>query len=123
MADVLAHVAAVLTAVWGVAHALPTRQVMAGFEPITEDNRRVMVQEWLVEALAMWGIAALVGAVTVVGADTDVAAWAYRVSAGLLIALATLTVLTGARTPIVWFRVCPILLSTSAALLLISSFV
>jgi hypothetical protein len=43
MADVLAYLAAVLIAVWGVAHALPTRQVMAGLEPITEDNRRVMV--------------------------------------------------------------------------------
>ena len=66
---------------------------------------------------------ALVVAVMVVGGDTDVAAWAFRVSAGLLIALATLTVFTGARTPIVWFKVCPVLLSTSAALLLISSFV
>src|SRR5664280_666591 len=63
---------------WGVAHAVPTSQVIAGFEPITVDNRRVMLQEWLVEAVTMWGIAALVIVVTAVGGDSDVTAWVYR---------------------------------------------
>jgi hypothetical protein len=29
--------------------------------------------------------------------------------------------LTGARTPVVWFKVCPVLVTTSAALLLAAS--
>src|SRR5664280_570518 len=74
----LAHVAAAITVSWGVAHAVPTSQVIAGFEPITVDNRRVMLQEWLVEAVTMWGIAALVIVVTAVGGDSDVTAWVYR---------------------------------------------
>ena len=28
--------------------------------PITADNRRIVVQEWLAEAFTMWGIAAMV---------------------------------------------------------------
>jgi len=72
MGEALAHVAAAITGSWGVAHAVPTSQVIAGFEPITVDNRRVMLQEWLVEAVTMWGIAALVIVVTAVGGDTDV---------------------------------------------------
>src|SRR5664280_1068092 len=75
MGEALAHVAAAITGSWGVAHAVPTSQVIAGFEPITVDNRRVMLQEWLVEAVTMWGIAALVIVVTAVGGDTDVTAW------------------------------------------------
>jgi hypothetical protein len=85
---------------------MPTRQVVAGFGPVGADNRRVIVQEWLAEAFTMWGITAIVVAATVAGgAAGDVRAWAYRVAAALLVALGVLTVLTGARTPLVWFKV------------------
>ena len=122
MSEILAYVAAALTGLWGVAHAIPTAQVVAGFEPITADNRRVLIQEWLAEAFTMWGIAAVVIASTVVGEPgSSVIDSVYRVTAGLLLALAILTGLTGARTPVVWFKICPVLLSTSAVLLLIAS--
>ena len=70
----------------------------------------------------MWGIAGIVIAMTVVaGAGADASAWVYRVAACLLVALAVLTGLTGARTPVVWFRICPVLLTGSALLLIIAS--
>ncbi len=70
------------------------------------------------------GLAAAVVAVTLVGgAESAVTVAVYRVVAGLLVALAVLTGLTGARTPVVWFKVCPVLLSVSAALLLAASIV
>jgi len=121
--DVLGYVAAGVVALWGVAHAIPTPQVLAGFEPITEDNRRVVLQEWLAEAFTMWGLAAIVVVATAVGgADSDVTQWVYRAVAGLLLALAVLTGLTGARTPVVWFKICPALLTSSAVLLVVASF-
>ena len=67
MSTVLAYVSAAIVAVWGILHAVPTRQVLAGFQPITVDNRRVITQEWLAEALTMWGIAAVVIAATAAG--------------------------------------------------------
>ncbi len=45
----------------------------------------------------------------------------YRVLAGVLIALAALTAFTGARTPVIWFKVCPFVLTGAAALLLAGS--
>ena len=121
--DVNAYLAAGLVALWGVAHAIPTRQVVAGFEPITADNRRVITQEWIAEAFTMWGVATAVAVATAVGgADARPTVWLYRVAAGLLAALATLTALTGARTPVIWFKICPFLLGTAAALLLAASF-
>lgn len=120
--EVLAYVAAALIALWGVSHAVPTRQVVKGFEPITADNRRVLTQEWLAEAFTMWGVAALVVVVTVVDADSTVTDWAYRACAGLLLALAVLTAVTGARTPVIWFKICPVLLAGSSTLLLVASF-
>ena len=122
MAALLAYLAGAIVAVWGVAHAVPTRQVLAGFAPISTDNQRIVAQEWLAEAFTMWGIAALVIVVTAVGGtDAAARAWAYRVAAGLLVALGTLTALTGARTRVVWFKICPLLLGGSAVMLLAAS--
>lgn len=119
--EALAYVAAAVTGLWGVAHAIPTRQVLAEFAPITADNRRVLEQEWLAETVTMWGVATLVVVVTATASDADVTAWVYRVAAGLLVALAVFTAFTGARTPVVWFKICPALLGTSAALLVAAS--
>ena len=70
------------------------------------------------------GIAAVVIAVTAVGgADAAARWWVYRVAAGLLVALGALAALTGARTRVVWFKVCPVLLAGSAALLVAASLV
>jgi len=65
----------------------------------------------------MWGIAAVVIEVTAARAGTGGAAAAYGACAALLVALAVLTALTGARTGNAWFRVCPYLQGTAAALL------
>src|SRR5262249_44500356 len=98
--------------------AVPTRQVVAGFGPISMDNRRVIVQEWLAEAFTMWGIAAIVIAATAAGgAMTDVRAWVYRVAAALLVALGALTAVPGARAAVVWFKVCPLVMVVAAVLL------
>ena len=119
--EVLAYIAAAMTGLWGMAHAIPTRQVVAGFGPISKDNRLVVTQEWLVEAFAMWGLAILVVVVTAVASGASITSWVYRIVAGLLLALAGLTALTGARTAVIWFKICPVLLTSSAALLLIAS--
>jgi len=86
---VLAYAAAAITALWGVAHAVPTRRVVAGFGPIGVDNRRVLVQEWLAEAVTLWGVAGLVVVVTAVGGGTDVTRRVYWVVAGVLLVLAS----------------------------------
>ena len=122
MATVLAYGAATLVTLWGVAHAIPTRQVLKGFEPISVDNRRIILQEWLAEALTMWGIAAVILSVTIAaGAGATASHWTYRATAGLLLALAILTSVTGARTAVTWFKICPLLLTVAAALLVWAS--
>ena len=112
-----------VVALRGVAHVLPTRNVLAGFAPISVDNRRVVLQEWLVEAVTMWGIAALVVVCTVVGGGaSQVTSWFCRAAA---------TAgrrggghpLTGADAKVIWFKICPVLLTSSAVLLLFASLV
>jgi hypothetical protein len=122
MASTLAYAASAIVELWGLAHAIPTRQVIAGFEPISKDTRRIVLQEWLAEAFMMWGVATLVITVTIAGgAGAHTTQWVYRIAAVLLIALAVLTSFTGARTTVTWFKICPLVQAGSAALLLAAS--
>jgi hypothetical protein len=123
MSAVLAYVAAAVVAFWGLAHVIPTRRVVAGFGEVSVDNRRVITQEWLAEGIAMWGTAAFVIAATAAAGPGDVRAWVYRVAAALLVAVGVLTGVTGARTAVVWFKVCPAVMALAAGLLLAASVV
>lgn len=98
---------------------LPTARVVHGFDDTSHDNRLVITQEWIAEAMTMWFIAAVVVIATAVGGSghslTD---WVYGASAVMLLAVAVLTTVTGARTPVIFFKICPVLQVATAALLL-----
>lgn len=120
MSDPLAFAAAGLVLLWGTAHVVPTRQVVGGFGEISQDNRLVLVMEWVTEALAMWLVAGLVVAFAVTGAEAA-ARLVYRICAGFLVVLAAWTTGTGARTPVIWFKLCPAVLALTAGLLVAAS--
>jgi hypothetical protein len=79
---------------------LPTQAVADGFGNISHDNRRILVMEWIAEGITHISIAALVIFVTAAEGSGDSASQlVYRVSAVLLVLLAALTTVTGARIP------------------------
>jgi hypothetical protein len=122
MSSALAYLAAGVLVLWGVAHVLPTARVVAGFNDTSHDNRLVITQEWIAEGMTMWFIAAVVVLATAAGGShlvlTD---WIYRASAIMLVVLAVLTTMTGARTPVVFFKICPFLQGFTAAMLVAAS--
>jgi hypothetical protein len=123
-AALLAYVASAILITWGSAHLAPTRTVAASFGAISTDNRRIFVMEWMAEGITHISIGLLVILVTAIeGAGDPTTQLVYIVSAGILVVLASLTARTGARTPVIWFRVCPIVLTISAALLVLASIV
>ncbi|HET7855745.1 MAG TPA: hypothetical protein VFL41_04750 [Gaiellaceae bacterium] len=118
--SLLVYGAAVAVAFWGVAHLIPTSSVVAGFGRISNDNRRLLTMEWVAEGMTLIFVGVLVAAVTLAGgADDDVGVAVYWTSAGLLAAIAVLTTFTGARTPVAWFKACPVVLGACIALLVI----
>jgi hypothetical protein len=124
MSEWVAIVTAAVVALWGVAHIIPTRSVVSGFGSISVDNRRVITQEWLVEAFAMWFIAAVVILAAVTAQPGSMTSdWIYRASAAVLLAVGGITALTGARTAVIWFKICPVLLTITAIALLVASFI
>ena len=123
MSEAFAFVAAGIVFVWGVSHIIPTRQVIAGFGEITQDNRYIITMEWVAEGLAFVFVAILIVAVTW---STNVAEKAedlvYWVVSGFLITIGVWTAMTGARTGVIWFKACPVVMSVSSGLLITASF-
>ena len=107
---------------WGVAHIVPTKSVVAGFEPLTRDNRLVLTMEWIAEGLTLAFIGVLGVLMTaLVGPETAGAAVAYRACAGMLVVLAAWTALMGARTAVVMFKICPVVKTAVAAMFVVAS--
>jgi len=120
---VFAYAASAILIAWGTAHLVPTRAVAASFGGISLDNRRILVMEWMAEGITHISIGLLVILATAIdGAADATTQLLYVVAAGILAVLAALTTATGARTPIIWFRICPFVLTTAAALLLAAAF-
>ena len=125
MPDALAYLAAGIVFLWGVSHIIPTRQVVAGFGNISEDNRHIITMEWVAEGLSFIFVAALVVAVTWSGKTPKAAEdLVYWVSTGFLITIGVWTAMTGARTSgggAIWFKMCPVVMSVASGLLLAAS--
>ena len=122
--EILAFAGGLVLIVWGAAHIAPTRSVVASFQPITHDNRLVLVLEWVAEGFTHIFVGVLVILVTAVdGTAASGSKVVYRATAVFLVLLVGLTAATGARTPVVWYRICLVVLSSVAALLLAASLV
>jgi hypothetical protein len=115
--DVLFCVASALTGLWGVAHLVATRGVVAGFGELTPDNRRIITMEWIVEGVALISTAVFVAIATALDSQTTVSSAVYAVATTTLLALALVSLLTGFRVAFLPFRLCPIIFTLSAVLI------
>ena len=43
----LLYVGSIVIFMWGVSHIVPTKGVVEGFGPITEENRLLITMEWV----------------------------------------------------------------------------
>ena len=122
MPEVLAYVAAGIVFLWGVSHIIPTKQVVAGFGEISRDNRLIITMEWVAEGLSFMFVAVLIVTVTWSGSVPEAASdLVYWVCIGFLLTIGVWTGMTGARTGVIWFKMCPVVMSVTSALLLASS--
>ncbi len=115
--DALLYIGSALTGIWGISHLFATRGVVKGFGPLTEDNRRIITMEWIVEGVALVSVAVLVAAVTAVDSSAAAAAAAYAAAVGTLIVLAIVSLFTGFKIKFWPFRLCPAIFTASAILI------
>jgi len=120
--DVMLYIGSVAITLWGIAHIVPTKPVVAGFGAISEDNRRIITMEWIAEGLTLCFIGLLVLFVTIWGgSESSVSILVYRISAVMLLVMAGVSLFTGARTSILPIKICPIVKTTVAILFILGS--
>jgi len=114
---------AVLTAIWGIAHLFPTKDVVTGFGDISEDNRHIITMEWIIEGVSLIFIGFLVAIVTFIDPQTVVSGAVYIVSASGLLVLALISLFTGFKINFLPFKLCPFIFTGSAILMIVGSLI
>ena len=122
MSQLMLYAGAGIIAIWGIAHLANTKGALDSFEPMSVDTRRVTAMEWIMEGLTLTFIATLVVLVTAVADAQGLASTlVFRVSAGMLLVMAVVSLFTGARVSFWAYRLCPAIFGTSAVLFWIGS--
>ncbi len=112
-----------LTAFWGVMHLVKTGPVVAGFEPLGDDNRHVLRMEWILEGVTLCFVAVLVSVFTLWrGPDALASVIVFRLSALFLLVMAAVSLFTGAKASPLPYKLCAPIFTTAAALILVGSF-
>jgi hypothetical protein len=124
LSSILLYIGSGIIFIWGVAHIIPTMSIVKGFGELTDDNRRIIIMEWIAEGLTLCFIGVLVFLITFLVGPQDLAAGiVYRVSYIMLALMAALSANTGARTSIVPMKICPWIKMTVAVLFLLGTIV
>jgi hypothetical protein len=114
MSETLVYIGSAVIVRWGVGHLAASKSVIAGFSSVSPDNHRVITMEWIAEGLALCFVGAI-GALSAFagGSGAAIVVWACVV---MLVVLAILSLLTGARTSVLPMRICPFVKLGVAAL-------
>jgi hypothetical protein len=110
-----------LTVLWGITHLVPTRNVVKDFGDISQDNRHIITMEWIVEGFSLILIGTLVIVVTIIDPLAPISRAVYIVSSIGLFGLALISLFTGFKVNFFPFKLCPLILSTSAVMILIGT--
>jgi hypothetical protein len=117
MNDALIYIGAGIIILWGIAHIIPTKAIVKGFGTISKDNKKVLTMEVIAEGLTLIFLGLLPILVTVLGDSQSTTAFVVYIASGvMLLVMAMLTLLTGARTPVIWYKICPVVKTLVAVL-------
>jgi hypothetical protein len=120
-ASILLYIGSVVIILWGVAHIIPTKSVVAGFGSLSMDNSRIITMEWVAEGLTLIFIGLLVLATTlIIGPSLPTAKLVYYAAAGMLFVMAIWSGFTGARTSILPMKACPFVKSIVGILFILA---
>lgn len=101
----LIYIGAGIIILWGIAHIIPTRAIVNGFGAISEDNKRILTMEVIAEGLTLIFLGLL--PILVIALSDSPGKIVFLACAGMLLVMALLTLRTGARTPTIWYKICP----------------
>lgn len=122
MHEIYLYVSSAMLILWGIAHLVPAANIVKGFGEISADNKKVLAMEVIAEGLTLIFLGVLPLLIVLFGWPLSVNGFiVYRAEGGFLLVMALVTLLTGARTPVVWYKICPAVKTVAAALLIMAS--
>jgi energy-converting hydrogenase Eha subunit E len=120
--EIFIYTGAAIIIIWGMAHIIPTKAIVKGFGEISEDNKKILTMEVVSEGLTLIFLGVLPLLVTILGdAQSRTARIVYVAGGVMLLVMALLTLFTGARTPTIWYRICPAVKTVTAVLFILGS--
>ncbi len=119
MKKTILYIAGILPLLWGIAHLIPTAGVIEDFGDISDDNRLIITMEWIIEGAALIFLGVLTIVITWTDMESILAKRIYRLVIAMLFSLAVISLFTGFRVDFLPFKVCPVLFSLSAILIII----
>ena len=96
---------------------IPTKNIVADFGDISEDNRNIIKMEWIVEAVALIFMGVLVVTVTAVDATSPVTRAVYWLVVIGLNVLSVVSLFTGFKVNFIAFKLCPVIFTGSSILI------
>jgi hypothetical protein len=120
--DTLIYAGSAVIILWGIAHLIPTRQIIKGFGDISADNKKILAMELLSEGLTLIFLGVLPMLIILYGdTQSQTAHIVFFAEAGMLLVMAVVTTFTGARTPVFWYKLCPAVKVIVAAFFVLGS--
>jgi len=120
--EILLYGGSILILLHCIGHIVPTKSIVNGFGKISEDNKRIITMEWIAEGLTSCFIGVIVIIITYFeGSQNSVSILVYRLFGLMLLIMAGLTAMTGARTSHTLMKGCPFVKTTVAILFFLGS--
>ena len=117
------YLGSALTIIWGVAHLFPTKSVVKNFGDISIDNKNIITMEWIIEGVFLIFIGVLSAGLTYLNHPGIISNYVFILSAVFLLILAIISLFTGFRVNFLPYKLCPLIFSLSAILILLGSLV
>ena len=106
---------------WGISHLFPTKSIVKGFGDISPDNKKIISMEWINEGATLIFIGTLAIATNLIDPGNRITLIVNIISIIMLLAISVISLFTGFRIRYLPFRLCPVIFTTSAILILIGS--
>lgn len=119
MKKILFYISGILTLIWGIAHLFPTAGIVKEFGDISFDNKQIITMEWIAEGLTLIFLGILTMVVAKFATESKLVKYVFTLITGMLISMAILSLFTGFRVGFITFKLCPIIFSLSAILIIV----
>lgn len=121
MTEIYIYIGSAIIILWGIAHLVPTMAIIKGFGDISADNKKILMMEIITEGLTLIFLGVLPLLIVFLGWPLSVNGFiVYRAEAVMLIVMALVTLVTGSRTPVIWYKICPLVKVVTAILFILA---